>query len=131
VQPPTVVLADDHAPMRAVVRTVLERRGFVVLAEAGSGPEAVDLVVAHRPDVCVIDNQMPGGDGISAIAALRVRMPGTRCVMLTASYGDANLRSAIEAGAVGYLSKTMDLARLPDALMGVLYGQAAVPRTVR
>ena len=123
----TVVLADDHPPVRAGVRVALERDGFVICAEAADGPGAVEAALRHHPDIVLMDINMPG-NGIEATREIARRLPGTAIVMLTVSRADADLFDALCAGASGYLLKDMNPARLPHALRGVLEGEAALPR---
>jgi DNA-binding NarL/FixJ family response regulator len=122
-----VVLADDHPPTRAGVRSALEEAGFIVVAEASDAPSAVAAAERTRPDVCLLDIHMPGG-GIRAATEISTKSPETAVVMLTVSRNDADLFDALRAGASGYLLKDMDPARLPYALLGVLSGEAALPR---
>jgi DNA-binding NarL/FixJ family response regulator len=124
-----VVVADDHVPTRAGVRDALERDGFLVVAEAAHAEAAVAAAVRERPDVCLLDIHMPGG-GITAAARISEQLPGTAVVMLTVSRDDGDLFAALKAGAAGYLLKDMDPDRLPAALLGVLSGEAALPRTL-
>ena len=128
-QPTRVVLADDHAHMRARVREALQAGGFVVCAEAPGAPQAIELALEHRPDVVLLDIHMPG-NGIRAAKEISEQLPEAAVVMLTQSRDDADLFDALRAGASGYLLKDMDTARLPDALRGVLAGEAAIPRTL-
>lgn len=125
---PTVVIADDHPPIRLGVRMALMRGGFRVLAEAADGDGAVEAVLRERPDICLLDVRMPGG-GIEAAERLAELAPATAVVMLTVSSGAEDLLSALRAGARGYLPKDMSPDRLPAALHGVLKGEAALPRT--
>jgi DNA-binding NarL/FixJ family response regulator len=122
----TVLIADDHPPTRAGVRSALEP-DFQICGEASSASEAVEMALRMKPDVCILDVHMPGG-GISAAAEISSALPSTAIVMLTISRHDDDLFDALRAGAVGYLLKGTDPARLPHALRGVLEGQAAVPR---
>ena len=124
-----VVIADDHVPLRAGVRSALEEGGFVVCAEASSGPAAVAAALRERPDVCLLDIHMPGG-GIEAAAEIAAAVPETTVIMLTVSRSDADLFDALQAGARGYLLKDMDPGRLPDALRSALAGEAALPRAL-
>lgn len=128
-RPLTVVIADDHAPTRAGVRCALEDGGFEVVAEVNRGDDAVDAAIRERPDVCVLDINMPDS-GIAAAARITERLPGTAVVMLTVSREDEDLFAALRAGALGYLLKDMDPGRLAAALHGVLSGEAALPRTL-
>jgi DNA-binding NarL/FixJ family response regulator len=125
-----VLIADDHAPSRDDIRQVLERDGrFDVCAEAADAAEAIQAAVLERPDVCLLDVRMPGS-GLAAAWEIAARLPQARIVMLTVSDDDADLFAALRAGADGYLLKTMDLRRLADALDGLHYGEAAMPRAL-
>jgi DNA-binding NarL/FixJ family response regulator len=122
-----VLIADDHLPTRAGIRLSLERANFIVCAEAGDAEGAVEAARQERPDVCLLDIQMPGS-GIRAAEAISQDLPDTAVVMLTVSRADSDLFDALRAGASGYLLKDIDPARLPLALQGVLEGEAALPR---
>jgi DNA-binding NarL/FixJ family response regulator len=124
---PSVVIADDHPAIRLGVRMALMRDGMCVLAEAADRDGAVTAVVRERPDVCLLDIQMPGG-GIETAATLAAVAPQTAVVMLTVSTSTAHLLAALRAGAVGYLPKDTPPDRLPAALRGVLAGEPALPR---
>jgi DNA-binding NarL/FixJ family response regulator len=128
--PPTVVLADDHIPTRAGVKASLQEGGFTVVADVGTGARAVEAALEHRPDVCVLDVHMPGGGGIHAAETISVALPGVAIVMLTVSEQDDDLLQSLRAGAIGYLLKHTNPDRLPDALRGVLTGEAAIPRVL-
>ncbi len=125
----TVVIADDHAGVRSYVRQTLETGGFAVVAEAADAQGAVEAVREHRPEVALLDINMPGG-GINAAGEIAGRMPDVAVVMLTVSRSDDDLFEALRAGASGYLLKDIDPARLPDALHAVLRGEAALPRAL-
>lgn len=127
--PPRVVVADDHVPTRVGIRMALEAGGFIIVGEAGTGPEAVETVLAERPDACLLDLHLPGG-GIAAAEAISVGAPETTVVMLTVSADAEELIAAIEAGASGYLPKTTDARRLPAAVHSALAGEPAVPRAL-
>jgi DNA-binding NarL/FixJ family response regulator len=122
-----VVLADDHAPTRAAVAEALGGQSCDVVAAVGSAAAAVEAAREHRPDVCLLDINMPG-NGIAAAAEITHTLPDTAVVMLTASSDDEDLFGALRAGASGYLLKDMDPDRLGAALRGVLTGEAALPR---
>ena len=124
-----VLVGDEHEAARAGVRAVLEEDGFTVCGEASTASEAVELALAVRPDIALLDVELPG-DGIAAARAMSGRAPGTYVVMLTAATEDADLFAALQAGAAGYLLKGTDPARLSHALRGVLKGEAAIPRTL-
>lgn len=127
---PTVVIADDHQITRLGVCSALSDGGFEVLAEAADGRGAVDAVLAHSPDVCLLDILMPGVDGLEAAAEISRRAPTTLVVMLTVSDRIEDVLGAMRAGAVGYLPKDTRPDRLPAALCGVIKGEAAFPRTL-
>jgi two-component system, NarL family, nitrate/nitrite response regulator NarL len=121
------VIADDHPPTRHGVRVALERAACEVVADAATAAEAVSAAREHRPDVCLLDINMPGS-GIAAAAEITYSLPDVAIVMLTASRDDEDLFAALRAGASGYLLKDMDPARLAPALRGVLAGEAVLPR---
>lgn len=123
----TVLLADDHAAVRAGIRLALAGEGFNVVAEAADGPEAVAAALEKRPDIALLDVNMPGS-GIKAAEEIVNALPRTTVVMLTVSRNDDDLFAALRAGASGYLLKDTDPGRLPFALRGVLTGEAALPR---
>ena len=122
-----IVIADDHPPTRAGIRNALEDAGFDVVADVGTAKTAVDACKQHHPDLCLLDIQMPGG-GIKAASEISAAFPETAVVMLTVSRSEDDLIDALRAGAVGYLPKDIDPDRLPDALIGAMHGEAAIPR---
>ena len=122
-----MLIADDDVSTRVGVRLALEESGFVVSAEEDTGPGAVAAALRDRPDVCLVEVNVPGG-GVEAVAAIRARLAGTRVVMLSASSEDKDVWDALQAGASGYLLKGMNPARLGPTLIGVLQGEAALPR---
>ncbi|MFL5896121.1 MAG: response regulator [Thermoleophilaceae bacterium] len=123
----SVMLADDHAAVRAGIRLALAGEGFNVVAEAADAPGAVEAAKRERPDIALLDVNMPGS-GIKAAEEISQALPGTVVVMLTVSRDDDDLFAALRAGASGYLLKDTDPGRLPFALRGVLEGEAALPR---
>ena len=126
-RPPRVLIADDQAATRLVVRNALEGDGFVVSAEEDTGPGAVAAALRDPPDLCLLEVRVPGG-GIEAAAAIRARLAETQVVMLSATSNDDDVFAALQAGASGYLLKGMNPARLGPTLVGVLRGEAALPR---
>lgn len=124
--PIRVVIADDHARMRAKIRAALEAGGCEVCGEGASAEDAVRLVAEHRPDAVLLDIHMPGS-GIQAAQQIARSAPRTGIVMLTQSREDEDLFDSLRAGASGYLLKDADPATLPAALRGVLAGEAAMP----
>jgi two-component system, NarL family, nitrate/nitrite response regulator NarL len=122
-----VLIADDDVSTRVGVRLALEDGGFVVSAEEDTGPGAVAAALRDPPDLCLVEVNVPGG-GIEAVAAIRARLAETQVVMLCASSNDEDVFDALQAGASGYLLKGMNPARLGPTLVGVLRGEAALPR---
>jgi DNA-binding NarL/FixJ family response regulator len=124
-----VAVADDHAVVRLAVRLALEASGIEVVGEVGDANGAVDLVRRLSPDVCILDLHMPG-NGLQAARRLAAEAPGVAVVIFSVSTSDDELFEAVRLGVAGFLPKDMDLDRLPDALRGVLRGEAAMPRTL-
>jgi two-component system, NarL family, response regulator NreC len=113
----TIVLADDHEIVRAGLRMLLEAEpDFAVVAEAGDVTVAERRVASHRPDVLVLDVNMPQGSSIPAIPRLRSASPGTRIVMLTVQSDPELAREALQAGATGYVLKEAARAELIQAV---------------
>jgi DNA-binding NarL/FixJ family response regulator len=121
-----VLVADDHAPTRDDVCQALTEGGMVVCAEASDAARAVHLALETKPDICLLDVRMPGG-GVAAAWEISARLPTTKVVMLTVSDEDGDLFRALRAGAVSYLTKDMDFETLPEALLEVAEGKAAIP----
>ena len=108
-----VIIADDHPMMREGIASVLlSQGGFDIVGMASNGEEAITQFARHRPDVCLLDLQMPVKDGLETIVAIRALQPDARLIVLTTFSGDARVVAALKAGAASYLLK--DVA--PDAL---------------
>jgi DNA-binding NarL/FixJ family response regulator len=122
-----VLLADDHVPTRAGVRMALAGEEFEVVAEVATADAAVEAAMRLTPDLCLLDLVMPGG-GISATQRIHAQQPDVKIVVLTVSQNEDDLFEALIAGASGYMLKDASSTRLPDALRGVLAGEAALPR---
>lgn len=122
-----VLIADDHPLVLEGVRGALTDRGVEVCAEAVDAAGAVLSALTERPDVCLLDIDMPGS-GLVAARAISQRLPETAVVMFTVSDDAADLLAAIQSGAVGYLLKDSDPGRLAAALQGVVSGETALPR---
>jgi two-component system, NarL family, response regulator LiaR len=126
--PLRVIVADDDALARRMLRDVLQEAGIVVIAEAGGGREAVELSLYYRPDVVVMDLVMPGIDGVAATRQIIDQAPEVRVVVLTSSDTDEVGLMALRAGASGFLCKNVGLDALPRALRCAREGEAVVSR---
>jgi DNA-binding NarL/FixJ family response regulator len=124
-----VLIADDHAPTRAMVRRAVEDGGFLVCADVADADGAIRAARETKPDVVLLDVRMPGG-GIHAADVIGTEQPDLPIVMLTISDEDSDLFTALAAGASGYLLKGQDPATIPEALCMVLSGEAALSRTL-
>jgi DNA-binding NarL/FixJ family response regulator len=125
-----VLIADDHLPTRDdICRALGGDERLAICAVASDAVQAVQCAVRERPHVCLLDVRMPGS-GVAAAWEIAARLPQAKIVMLTVSDDDNDLFAALRAGADGYLLKTMNLKRLPDALVGVCSGEAAMQRTL-
>jgi DNA-binding NarL/FixJ family response regulator len=112
-----VFLVDDHEIVRRGLRELIEADGdLTVVGEAGTAEEALGRIAALRPDVAVLDVQLPDGDGIEVCREVRSSLPEVECVMLTSFADDEAVYAAIMAGASGYLLKQV---RGPDLVAGI------------
>lgn len=123
-----LLLVDDHNLFRRGLRALLSQdERFEVVCEAGDIGEALRcLAQAHRPDVILLDNHLPGVRGVDAIPALKDAAPGTRILMLTVSENEDDLAAALRAGADGYLLKTVESDHLGDTIVKVLDGESVI-----
>lgn len=119
-EPVRLLLADDHAVVRTGLAQVLsEQGGFVIVAEAGTGEEALAACGASRPDIVLMDVMMPGMSGRDTVAAIRRDHPDVRIVALSA-FADRRLRQdLLRAGALAVLSKAISATELVDSLRRV------------
>jgi two-component system response regulator NreC len=121
----TIVLADDHAVVRSGLRLLLDQAGgFHVVAEAGDADAALRSVLGHKPDVLVLDLNMPGEPtSLEAIPQVAERSPGTRVVILTMQEDPSFARHALQAGAAGYVLKEAADTELVEAVRRVAAGE--------
>jgi len=118
------VIADDHAVVRGGLRMLLDyESGFEVVAEAENIEAAHRYALGHRPDVLVIDLNMPGGSTLEAIPGLRSELPETQIVVLTMQQEPAFAREALAAGALGYVLKEAADEELVKAIRNAAAGQ--------
>jgi two-component system nitrate/nitrite response regulator NarL len=122
-----LLVVDDHTLFRRglIALLSLDER-FDVACEAGDIGEALRCVARGRPDLILLDNHLPGVRGVDGIASLKDAAPGTRVLMLTVSENENDLTAALQAGADGYLLKTVELDHLSDSIIKVLAGESVV-----
>ena len=121
-----IVIADDHPLFRDGLQALLEARGVEVVGAARNGREAVTLARRFKPDVLLMDLNMPEMDGLTATRLLSAEQPDVRVVMLTASDDDADLFDAIKSGAQGFILKNLDSAEFFRLLEGAAHGEPAL-----
>ncbi|XAS75605.1 response regulator transcription factor [Dermatophilaceae bacterium Sec6.4] len=123
----TVMLVDDQALVRGALAALLELESDLsVVAQAGSGEAAVEAARQHRPDVILMDVEMPGMDGIAATAAVREVLPQVRVLIVTTFGRPGYLRRGLQAGASGFVVKDTPAAELADAVRRVQHGLRVV-----
>jgi DNA-binding NarL/FixJ family response regulator len=122
-----ILIADDHVVLREGVMSILEGESdFQVVASATNGAEAVDMFTTLRPDVTLMDLQMPIMTGLEALTAIRTHAPEARVIVLTTYDGDVQALRALKAGACGYLLKNSLRKELIDAIRAVHAGRKYV-----
>jgi DNA-binding NarL/FixJ family response regulator len=112
---PSVLIADDDAVVRAALSLQLQG-AFTVVGSACDADEAIEHVTALRPDLAIIDVEMPGGGGLRATREIRALAPEVAIVALSADESDASVRAMIQAGAMAYVRKGMDRDELDRVL---------------
>ena len=123
----TVVVADDQSAVReGLVLLLGTLPGIAVAGEAADGEAAVDMVAKTRPQVVLMDLNMPGCDGVTATARITAEHPGTRVVVLTTYADDESIIGALRAGALGYLTKDATRAEIGRAIQAAAAGQAVL-----
>ena len=127
-QPIRVMLVEDHALVRAAIRRTLEVPGIEVVAEAADAEQALATVMEHRPDVILLDIDLPGMSGVQLVRELAPRLPDSSIVMLTGSADRDDLLTAIRNGAAGYLTKDTSPDGLVRAVLGIRDGDLPMPR---
>jgi DNA-binding NarL/FixJ family response regulator len=126
-----ILLADDHHLVRAGVRQLLESANDLqVIAEAGDGEEAQTLIQKHKPDVAVLDIQMPKASGIEVTRWVRSHMPEVGVLILTAYDDDPYVMAVLQAGANGYVLKTGQSEELIQAVRDVHEGKSALDPSI-
>ena len=121
-----LMLADDNAPVRRSLKTLLEREGFNVVVEASDGEQAVSLAFQHRPDVVLLDLSMPHLNGIEAARQIHKALPETRTIILTVHREYHYVVRALEAGVRGYILKGRAVEELVRGVYQVAEGKLYV-----
>lgn len=130
--PIRLMVVDDHPIMRAGLVAALTAQGDIaVVAEAGDGAAGIDAYMRLRPDVALIDLQMPGIDGLDAIRAIRAFDRAARLIVLTTFRGDARVAAALEVGARAYVYKHAEVRELADTVRDVHEGCYVLPSSLR
>jgi DNA-binding NarL/FixJ family response regulator len=126
-----VFCVDDHPLMREGIATVIKNEpDMQLVAEASTGLDAIRGFREHRPDVTLMDVRMPDMGGIDALLAIRTEFANARVIMLTTFEGDAEIKRALEAGAQGYMLKSMPRKQLVDVIRKVHGGRKHIPNEV-
>ena len=121
------LLAEDQAMVRGALAALLSLEGDIsVVAEVGRGEEVLPSALSTRPDVALLDIEMPGGDGLTAAAALRASLPACRVIILTTFGRSGYLQHALASGARGFLLKDMPANELAVAIRRVIAGERVV-----
>ncbi len=129
--PVRVVLADDELLLRTALSALLPLDGLIqVVGQASNGDEAVASTLEHEPDVLVIDLEMPGTDGLQAVARILTERPAQRVLMLTRHARPGVLRRALDLGVLGFMSKASDPEDIADAVERVHAGQRWISHDV-
>ena len=119
-----VLLADDHTLVRAGIRRLIESHADIeVVAEARHGDEALDLAAATRPDIALVDLEMPGKGGLEVAEELRERYPGIAVVIMSMHDDPSYVRAALDRGVLGFIVKEAAPAELEIALRAASAGQ--------
>ncbi|HEX4130808.1 MAG TPA: response regulator transcription factor [Pirellulales bacterium] len=122
-----VVCVDDHPLVRKGIASILgNERDMKLVAEAGNGREALDVVRRHKPDVILMDLRMPELDGIAAVKRIRAEMPEAKIIALTSFDGDQDIYRALEAGVRGYLLKETVHSEVLNAIRQVHSGKRLI-----
>ncbi|MFJ4254955.1 response regulator [Microbacterium sp. NPDC090003] len=122
-EPIRLLLVDDQALVRGAMGALLELEDdLTVVAEASDGAEAADRAAQAQPDVCLMDIQMPGVDGVAATRAVREVSPSTRVLIVTTFARPGYLRQALDAGASGFIAKDTPATQLAHAVRRVHHG---------
>jgi DNA-binding NarL/FixJ family response regulator len=126
-----ILCVDDHPLMREGITAVIQNEpDMLVIGEASNGQEALQAFQKHRPDITLMDLRLPDMSGIDALIAIRAEYPAARVIMLTTFEGDAEIQRALQAGAQGYMLKSMPRKRLVEMIRKVHAGAKSIPTEI-
>jgi DNA-binding NarL/FixJ family response regulator len=126
-----ILTVDDHPLLRQGIAAVIQgEKDMLIVGEASNGREAIQMFHSQRPDVTLMDLQMPDLNGIDAIVTIRQDFPQARIIVLTTYEGDALARRALKAGVVGYILKDMIRTELLEAIRSVYAGNRYIPQKI-
>jgi DNA-binding NarL/FixJ family response regulator len=126
-----VFSVDDHPLLREGLAAIINNQpDMLLVAQAATGSEAIQMFRQHRPDVTLLDLRLPDMSGIDVLIAIRSESPEARVVMLTTFEGDVDIRRALEAGARGYMLKNMPPKELVEGIRQVHAGKKRIPAAV-
>jgi len=126
-----VLIVDDHAMMRlGLVEAIAGERDLALVGEAANGRQCLDLYRKHQPDVVTMDFRLPGADGAESTANLRAEFPDARVVVLSVFEGEEDIWRAVEAGAMGYVSKSAEVEEVLEAVRCVVSGKTYFPAPI-
>ncbi|HJX89317.1 MAG TPA: response regulator transcription factor [Pyrinomonadaceae bacterium] len=131
VNPIRVFSADDHPLIREGIATLINAQpDMELIANAETGREAIQMFQKHQPDITLMDLRLPDMSGIDALIAIRAEFPEARIIMLTTFQGDVEIQRALQAGARGYLLKTMPPKDMIETIRQVHAGKKRIPAEV-
>jgi DNA-binding NarL/FixJ family response regulator len=123
-----VLTADDHPLLREGIAAIINNRpDMILVSQANNGREAIQMHHEHRPDVTLMDLRLPDMSGIESMNAIRAEAPDARIIILSTFDGDVEIQRALQAGANGYLLKSLPQKQLVEAIRQVYAGKRRIP----